>query len=132
MRRAPASTSTVRGSTSSVSSPGKQLPVDVLKIDKSLVSNMATDEDEEKIVRSTIDLAHSLGLTVVAEGVETAEIMDRLSSLGCDMVQGYSLSYPVPADELTAWVEARKSERVPASAARRKPGSGRRSSSVAV
>ena len=74
----------------------KRLPVDVLKIDKSFVLNMESDEDDETIVRSTIALSHNLGLAVVAEGVETKEAWNKLALLGCDIVQGYYLSRPVP------------------------------------
>ena len=79
----------------------KQLPVDVLKIDKSFVQNMGTNDEDDAIVRSTIELAHSLGLGVVAEGVESEEILERLAALGCDLAQGYCLSRPVPAADLS-------------------------------
>jgi diguanylate cyclase (GGDEF)-like protein len=79
----------------------KQLPVDVLKIDKSFVQNMGTNDEDDAIVRSTIELAHSLGLKVVAEGVESVDILDRLCALGCDLAQGFCLSMPVPAHELS-------------------------------
>ena len=82
----------------------KKLPVDELKIDKSFVMGMAADEDDAKIVRSTIDLAHNLGLSVVAEGVETAPILDRLRDLSCDEAQGYYMSKPLPAVELPGFV----------------------------
>jgi diguanylate cyclase (GGDEF)-like protein len=95
----------------------KQLPVDVLKIDKSFVQNIGTNENDEAIVRSTIDLAHSLGIVVVAEGVDSEEILRRLSAFGCDLAQGFTLSRPVPADELTQWL----AEQVP-----RKPRGSRR------
>jgi diguanylate cyclase (GGDEF)-like protein len=78
----------------------KRLPVDVLKIDKSFVLNMESDEDDATIVRSTIALSHNLGLAVVAEGVETKEAWTSLTQLGCDVVQGYYLSRPVPAEAL--------------------------------
>jgi diguanylate cyclase (GGDEF)-like protein len=79
----------------------KRLPVHTLKIDKSFVMNMATDENDSVIVQSTIDLAHNLGLEVVAEGVESEEVKDRLRSLGCDVAQGYWHGRPVSAEELT-------------------------------
>ena len=82
----------------------KQLPVDVLKIDKSFVQNLGTNEEDEAIVRSTIELAHSLGIRVVAEGVETEAILVRLTDLGCDMAQGYWLSRPFPTQQLTSWL----------------------------
>ncbi len=78
----------------------KKLPVDELKIDKSFVMAMASDAEDAKIVRSTIDLAHNLGLTVVAEGVETQAIMDQLRALDCDEAQGYFMSKPLPAAEI--------------------------------
>ena len=83
----------------------KQLPVSELKIDKSFVMGMEKDESDAKIVRSTIDLAHNLGLRVVAEGVENALIMERLRELECDEAQGYFMSKPVPAPEMLAWRE---------------------------
>lgn len=82
----------------------KQLPVDELKIDKSFVIEMADDENDAVIVRSTIDLAHNLGLRVVAEGVETQEVMDLLVVLDCDVVQGFHLSKPLPAAEVVQWL----------------------------
>jgi len=79
----------------------KKLPVDEIKIDKSFVINMATQEDDIVIVRSTIDLGHNLGLKVVAEGVENQATKEKLALLGCDAAQGFHLSYPLPADELS-------------------------------
>jgi EAL domain-containing protein (putative c-di-GMP-specific phosphodiesterase class I) len=76
------------------------LPVTELKIDRSFVACMTTDPGRAAIVRSTIHLAHDLGLTVVAEGVEQDAQWDLLAGLGCDEVQGYLLSKPVPAREL--------------------------------
>lgn len=81
----------------------KRLPVDELKIDKSFVMGMEVGEDDVMIVRSTIDLAHNLGLTVVAEGVETAEIMEHLRALACDEAQGYHITRPLPVDDFLAW-----------------------------
>ena len=81
----------------------KRLPVDELKIDKSFVMNMVEDLDDAKIVRSTIDLAHNLGLTVVAEGVENAKVWDALRDLECDEAQGYHMGRPMPATEFNAW-----------------------------
>ncbi|MEP6939590.1 MAG: sensor domain-containing phosphodiesterase [Rudaea sp.] len=82
----------------------KRLPVDVLKIDKSFVMDMANDEDDAVIVRSTIELAHNMGLKVVAEGVETREAMAMLESLHCDSVQGYFICLPLAADKATSWL----------------------------
>ncbi len=82
----------------------KKLPVDEIKIDRSFVSNMILDKDNAAIVSSTIDLAHNLGLSVVAEGVENKATWDRLCDLGCDMAQGYYIHRPSAADEITAWL----------------------------
>jgi diguanylate cyclase (GGDEF)-like protein len=82
----------------------KRLPVDELKIDKSFVLGMMTDSDDEVIVRSTIDLGHNMGLKVVAEGVETEAAMLHLGWLSCDLVQGYHLSRPLPADKFSDWL----------------------------
>jgi len=87
----------------------KQLPVDVLKVDKSFVQNIGTDEEDEAIVRSTIDLAHSLGVAVVAEGVESEDVLHRLRALGCDLAQGFCLARPASADDVTEWLLGRKS-----------------------
>ena len=83
----------------------RKLPVDRLKVDKSFVIHMTENEGDAKIVRSTIDLAHNLGLEVVAEGVETQEVLDRLTEMGCDAAQGYYMSKPLPANELTHWLK---------------------------
>ena len=85
----------------------KKLPVDAVKIDKSFVIDMVTDEDDAVIVRSTIDLAHNLGMQVIAEGVENQRTWEELVTLGCDVAQGYYMSPPIPADELAAWIHAR-------------------------
>ena len=81
----------------------KRLPVDELKIDKSFVMAMERDADDAKIVRSTIDLAHNLGLSVVAEGVENAAVWQQLQALHCDEAQGYHIGKPMPVDEFLAW-----------------------------
>jgi diguanylate cyclase (GGDEF)-like protein len=83
----------------------KDLPVDELKIDRSFVSNMTVNNDDQAIVRSTIDLAHNLGLLVVAEGIEDEATMLRLAELGCHLGQGHWFGRPVPAEELTQWLE---------------------------
>ncbi|MDP2682227.1 MAG: EAL domain-containing protein [Deltaproteobacteria bacterium] len=83
----------------------QRLPVDEIKIDKSFVMKMLSDENSLKIVHSTIELAHSLGLKVVAEGVESQETMDRLASLGCDAAQGYFISRPITNEELVCWMD---------------------------
>jgi diguanylate cyclase (GGDEF)-like protein len=84
----------------------QRLPVDAIKIDKSFVGRMIEDADSAAIVRSTIELAHSLGKQVVAEGVETQTLWDRLRDLECDVVQGYFLSRPMPIAELKPWLAA--------------------------
>ncbi len=81
----------------------KRLPVDSIKIDQSFVKGMARDQDAALIVRSTVNLGHDLGLTVVAEGVEDRETLDFLKSMGCDVAQGYFLSCPLDADDLGRW-----------------------------
>ncbi|TAK84191.1 MAG: EAL domain-containing protein [Aquabacterium sp.] len=82
----------------------KRLPVDELKIDRSFVMNMERDVDDAKIVRSTIDLAHNLGLKVVAEGLETAPQWKLLDLLSCDQAQGYWVARPMPKEQFPAWV----------------------------
>jgi diguanylate cyclase (GGDEF)-like protein len=79
------------------------LPVQELKIDKSFVLGMTDDVRSASIVRSTVDLAHTLGLSVVAEGVENAAIFNALRRLGCDEAQGYHLSRPMRADAFAGW-----------------------------
>ncbi len=83
----------------------RQLPVDEIKIDKSFVIDMEENENDAVIVRSIIDLAHNLGLKVVAEGVETKDAWDTLTILGCDQSQGYFMSRPLPEDTLIQWLE---------------------------
>jgi EAL domain-containing protein (putative c-di-GMP-specific phosphodiesterase class I) len=85
----------------------KRLPVDVIKVDKSFVRDMATEPADAAIVRSTVDLAHNLGLRVVAEGVESAAAWLALRDLGCDLAQGYVLSRPLAADAVGRFVESR-------------------------
>lgn len=82
----------------------KRLPVDQLKIDKSFVMQMTEDENDLAIVRSTIDLAHNLGLEVVAEGIESHQILQLLDELGCDIGQGYFICHPLPIADLTKWL----------------------------
>ena len=77
----------------------------MLKIDRSFVSNLTEDRDAA-VVRSAVELAHSLGLGVVAEGVEDAATYEALRRLGCDFVQGYHIARPVPAGEVTAAIVA--------------------------
>jgi EAL domain-containing protein (putative c-di-GMP-specific phosphodiesterase class I) len=85
----------------------KRLPVHEVKIDRVFVAGIPADEANESIVRWTIELAHGLGLAVVAEGVETREQLEHLEALGCDIAQGYFLGRPMPGDELAAFVASR-------------------------
>lgn len=82
----------------------KKLPVSELKIDKSFILNLDTNADDQLIVRSTIDLGHTLGLSVTAEGVESAAIRELLQTYGCDTAQGYLYSKPLPANSFSAWI----------------------------
>jgi len=83
----------------------KQLPVQEIKIDKSFVMDMEKNEENTVIVISIINLAHNLDRKVVAEGVESQEMWDRLAAFGCDAAQGYYISKPLPAAELTRWMQ---------------------------
>jgi len=83
----------------------KKLPASELKIDKSFVKEMDRNQDDATIVRSIIDLAHNLGVDVVAEGVESQEIWEQLRELGCDAGQGYLFSRPLPPERLIEWVQ---------------------------
>jgi diguanylate cyclase (GGDEF)-like protein len=82
----------------------KRLPVREVKIDRSFVTPMANDARDAAIVRCTIDLARSLGLRVVAEGVETPDVLERLAAMGCDQGQGFTISRALPAPQFTAWI----------------------------
>jgi diguanylate cyclase (GGDEF)-like protein len=82
----------------------KRLPVHELKIDKSFVMNMEKDQDDAKIVRSTIDLGHNMGLRVVAEGIENEAVWHLLAQMGCDQAQGYFMGRPMPVDRLVPWI----------------------------
>ncbi|WP_455207707.1 putative bifunctional diguanylate cyclase/phosphodiesterase [Kaarinaea lacus] len=82
----------------------KKLPVDELKIDKSFVMDIIHDENDFTIVKSTIDLAHNLGVEVIAEGVERQEVYDALKKMECDAVQGFFISYPLEAGKLLEFI----------------------------
>lgn len=86
----------------------RRLPVDELKIDRSFIQHIVDTASDQAIVRSTITMAHSLGLRVVAEGVEDALTLELLGSLGCDIVQGYYLSRPIPPEKFTQWLQQRE------------------------
>ena len=90
----------------------KRLPVDVIKIDKSFVMDMAHDASDAAIVHSTIGLAHNLGLRVVAEGVENQESWRVLRDQGCDLAQGFHVSRPLPGAELGRLIVAHEAARV--------------------
>jgi EAL domain-containing protein (putative c-di-GMP-specific phosphodiesterase class I) len=82
----------------------RRLPVDEIKIDRSFVAHMDRERGDALIVQSTVELAHNLGLRVVAEGVETKAIWNALRELGCDYAQGYFLRKPMPPEDLCAWL----------------------------
>src|SRR5262249_22265369 len=87
----------------------QRLPVSSLKIDKSFITAMAAgDSDSETIVRSTLDLAHNLGLAAVAEGREDSHIYEQLADLRCASAQGYLISRPLPNEQLVAWLNEQK------------------------
>jgi len=86
----------------------KSLPVQDLKIDKSFVLNLAEGSDDAVIVKSTIELAHNMGLKVIAEGVENAVSLEWLRALGCDTAQGYFISRPIAALDLETWLQANR------------------------
>jgi EAL domain-containing protein (putative c-di-GMP-specific phosphodiesterase class I) len=83
------------------------LPIGELKIDKSFVRAMSSDTRNAIVVRSTIELAHSLGLRTVAEGIEDASTLERLRALGCELAQGFHLSRPLAGGSLEGWWDAR-------------------------
>jgi EAL domain-containing protein (putative c-di-GMP-specific phosphodiesterase class I) len=85
----------------------KRVEAHELKIDKSFIMGMSYNSNDAVIVRSTIELGHNLGLRMVAEGVEDAETWRLLRALGCDVVQGYLLSRPLPPEQITAWLVER-------------------------
>jgi EAL domain-containing protein (putative c-di-GMP-specific phosphodiesterase class I) len=82
----------------------RTLPVDELKLDRTFTANLADTPADAAIVRTTVDLAHSLGLRLVAEGIEDAESVRLLAGLGCDVGQGYHIARPMPADRILDWI----------------------------
>lgn len=86
------------------------LPVHELKVDRSFVSQMTTDSRDAVIVRSTVELGRDLRLRVVAEGVEDANTWRELDAIGCDAIQGYYISRPVPAQDLDQWLAQHATE----------------------
>jgi diguanylate cyclase (GGDEF)-like protein len=99
----------------------RRLPIREIKIDRSFVVNMREDPNDWMIARATVDLGRNLGLRVVAEGVEDAETLTRLAEMGCEQAQGYHLCVPLPAEDVTRWLEARTAGARP----RRSPSRGR-------
>jgi EAL domain-containing protein (putative c-di-GMP-specific phosphodiesterase class I) len=95
------------------------LPVHELKIDRSFVSDMVDTAAHAAIVRSVVDLGHHLGMRVVAEGVETDDVLDRVFDYGCDVAQGYLLGRPMPLDQLAAELGSQRAREPSA------PGAGR-------
>ena len=83
----------------------QKLLVAKIKIDKSFVIDMDRDGKDDVIVRSTIELAHNLGLKAVAEGVESAEVWERLKAMGCDSAQGYYMGRPLTPEKLSEWMQ---------------------------
>ncbi|HEY5740411.1 MAG TPA: EAL domain-containing protein, partial [Gammaproteobacteria bacterium] len=82
----------------------KELPVEKLKIDQSFVLDLASNPDDQLIVKATIELAHTLDLKVVAEGVETLAVCEVLTEMNCDQVQGYYISRPLEAEQIADWL----------------------------
>jgi EAL domain-containing protein (putative c-di-GMP-specific phosphodiesterase class I) len=80
----------------------KRLPADAIKIDKSFVKGLGEDVEDAAIVRTIIELAHTLGMEVIAEGVETEEQVALLEEMGCDFAQGYHFAQPLPPEEIPA------------------------------
>lgn len=84
----------------------QRLQPDEVKVDRSFVTSLRSDENNSVIVRSTIELGHGLGLSVVAEGVEDAATFRTPAALSCDLIQGYLVARPMPADALAGWLAA--------------------------
>jgi diguanylate cyclase (GGDEF)-like protein len=92
----------------------KTLPVHELKIDMSFVRAMEREPKDAMIVRSIVELGHNLGLSVVAEGVENATVLERLHAMGCDEAQGWHIGKPMPAAEFDTWLQQRQAAATPA------------------
>jgi EAL domain-containing protein (putative c-di-GMP-specific phosphodiesterase class I) len=86
----------------------RRLPVDELKIDQLFVRDLCLGGQDDVIIRSTLWLAHQLGVSVVAEGIETQAVFNHLKALGCDMVQGYFISKPIEATQLVQWLHTQQ------------------------
>ena len=90
----------------------RQLPLDTIKVDRSFVTNLDVQDPNVGIVRAVVSLAHGLGITVVAEGIETDEQARRLRELGCDMGQGYAWAHPADAGKIGGFMTRRLDRRV--------------------
>ena len=88
----------------------KEWPVDEVKVDRSFVRDLAADKRDRAIVRATVDLAHSLGLEVVAEGVEDEASLRLLSEMGSDRAQGYYIARPLPPSQLVKWSQTHRAK----------------------
>ena len=86
----------------------RQMPLTSIKIDKEFIDDIVSDERSRVIVKMAVDLGHGLGLTVVAEGVETSEQRDILLTLGVDQIQGYFFTRPMPGEEIAAFITAQR------------------------
>ena len=87
----------------------KQLPATEIKIDRSLITELAEREQDQVIVRTTIEMCQNLGYTVVAEGVENEKTLKLLESMGCDLIQGFIVARPQPFDRIITWLESQPS-----------------------
>ena len=95
----------------------KRLPIDTLKIDRSFIKDLPGDRADAAIATAVIHLAQELGLEVVAEGVETQEQLDFIEAQGCEIIQGYFFSKPLPVEDTNAWLEQLRAQRRSTSAA---------------
>ena len=95
----------------------RKLPVDELKIDKSFVLGMLGDPSSAKIVKAVVDLGHTFGLKIVAEGVEDTDTVQALTELGCDCGQGYHYARALPAEDLRQWLASPRSGLLPSAPA---------------